>query len=1430
MRRVFTILSILLAFAIYGKTDSVFRANYEKLSSSESKLNFTVPEFKIQTVEKDGVKYSKIVGAGSVVTNDKGYAELPKMSAALQLDETNDVVIKSADGEYTDIQLEYPLLPSRGTIYRNQDPSTIPYEISPKSVVDEWYPRVLAFNEDPYVFRDVRGVNIYTYPVRYNAVKKTLRVYKNLSVNIAEDITKTTNPLTVRPDYVVSEMNNIYKTMFVNYDGSKFTHQIGEFGEILVIYTSRDATVIQPYIEWKRQKGFKVTATQVATGTTVTTTIANAYSANPNILYVQLVGDWADIKSPTYSITTSADPGDPTLGFVAGSDLYPELIIGRFSAESTADVTTQVSKTVNYEKTPDLSGTWYSTALGIGSPDGSGIGDDDEIDYQHIDVIKENKLLPYTYNTVNEAYSYPTATDVANFVNAGTGLINYCGHGDVTYWVTSSYSNTNINASTNGNKLPFIFSVACVNGNFDGTTCFGEAWLRKSGGGAVVGVFATINMPWTQPMVAQDYINDIIVGGYDYATQPGDAAYNPTAADQRTTYGSILMNGSILMLTECGTSDGDAVDTIETWTIFGDASLQVRTDTPTAINNSGSTILIGSYDATITKTTGGAAVAGALVSLYKDGITYSGFTNSSGSVSIAHGFSVGDDVTVTVSGYNLETEQSVMTVTGDIGGTFSINQTSLTYGNVEAGSTSIKTFTITNSHSTETITGSITTPTGYSVAVASKETVKDVKNALNYAVAPSSSKTFNLTFEPTAGQVYSGNVVVTSSDAAHPTQNIAVTGTGTVPEIAISVTSLSASAAPEATDVKNFNISNTGLASLNYSISTNYTSGKDLKASGGPDAYGYKWKDSDEVGGPVYSWVEISGTGTSVTLADDGESSAINIGFPFNFYGVDYPTLVIAANGALSFTATDITYTNASMPGTGAPNALLAPFWDDLNPSAGGNIYYYYDSANSRFIVEYNAIVNYGGTNPNTFEVLLYESGKIVYQYNTMSGTLTSCTIGIENADGTIGSQVVSNAAYLKSNHAIQFQATPEWLTLDNTSGTVAVGKGSVTIQVACSAAGLELGTYTAELTVTSNDIDEPTTVIPVTFVVTDTATPPNIGLSVSTISATAAPEGTDTDSFNINNSGSSDLNYTITKEYVVPKADLTLLTSTFTSSLEGWTTSGSRAFASKTSTSNLDGTPYAYASSNNNNSRTMILTSASFDGTGCSSLYLDFDHRTEIISGYTGTYDVQYSINGTNYTTVYTTTSSVGAWASPNHQRVLLPNISATMYIRFSGTVTGNGSNWSLDNVAVSGPEIETYSWLTINSATSGTVSAAGSNTINITCDAAGLAEGTYNANITVASNDPDEPSKVLPVEFVVAAAFGAPANTSVVTATASEVNLGWDAVSGAALYRIYRSTDPYTGFAQIATTAAGITTYQDTDVLTGNKYFYYITADNGK
>lgn len=624
---------------------------------NEITLDFEIGNFTLENVEKNGVAYSSIDFPVKVTTMEKGFAKLPFVHASVVLPDDGEVSVEVVSEKYRDIKLDHPLLPSRGVIYRNEKPENIPFITDAKSIVNKWYPEEPVKISEPYIIRTVRGANVYVFPFRYNALKRTLRVYTSISVKVKTDTSVSLNPLTENLSSLPASMNSLFKDMFLNYQPRR---SLSEYGEILVIYTPRDASVIQPYVEWKRKKGFKVYTSQVAAGTNVKNIISQFYSNHPSLLYVQLVGDWADIKSDKG--TSANAPMDPVLGCVAGNDNVPDLIIGRFSASSSADVTTQVNKAVNYEKNAEMNGSWYPKGLGIGSGEGSGNGDDGEADYKHIDIIKDNKLLPFTYSTVHEVYQSGSASSVAGYVNSGLSLINYCGHGSSTSWATSGFSNSDINSLSNGSKLPVIISVACVNGQFhNGSDCFAEAWLKKTNGGAVAALMATINQPWQPPMRGQDYMNDLLTGGYNYSSNPGSGT---NVTEGRTTFGSIVFNGLVLMYAESsGSSD---LDTIQTWTIFGDSSLQVRTKAPVAIALSNTSVTPGSaFTTKVTKTSSGAGVHGARVCLQQNDVVFTGVTDSSGDVTINHNFTAGV-VSLSASGFNLETKTTNINLGGSV--------------------------------------------------------------------------------------------------------------------------------------------------------------------------------------------------------------------------------------------------------------------------------------------------------------------------------------------------------------------------------------------------------------------------------------------------------------------------------------------------------------------------------------------------------------------------------------------------------------------------------------------------------------------------------------------------------------------------------------------------------------------------------------------
>ena len=75
------------------------------------------------------------------------------------------------------------------------------------------------------------------------------------------------------------------------------------------------------------------------------------------------------------------------------------------------------------------------------------------------------------------------------------------------------------------------------------------------------------------------------------------------------------------------------------------------------------------------------------------------------------------------------------------------------------------------------------------------------------------------------------------------------------------------------------------------------------QTSGGPDAYGYTWKNSSHTSNPpTYSWVDITTRGDQVTgLADDNVVGPFPLPQGFQYYWYPVSQIWIGSNGYISF-------------------------------------------------------------------------------------------------------------------------------------------------------------------------------------------------------------------------------------------------------------------------------------------------------------------------------------------------------------------------------------------------------------------------------------------------------------------------------------------------------------------------------------------------
>ena len=484
--------------------------------------------------------------------------------------------------EYQEIQ-NINIAPSKGNLLRNVNPDEVPYEFGENYKQDTYYPGQLVKLREPYILRDFRGQVIEIYPIQYNPIQKTMRHYNQITIKITPDGTDNINTLQREnlPQKIDTNYKQIYQKRFINYGMQGRYEPIEEQGNMLIITYDEFRDNMQEYVDWKILKGIPTELVKVSTigdANAIKQYISDYYFEH-GLTFVLLIGDVAQI--PTLQAGYSGS--DPSYTYIVGDDHYPDLFIGRFSAQNTEQLETMVKRSLDYERNPQLGAEWYKKGTGVGSNQGAGIGDEGEADWEHLRILR-TLLMDYTYTVVDELYDgahggedasgNPNPAMVAEALNDGRSIVNYCGHGSPTGWGSSGFSNGDIHNLVNDNMLPYVVCVACNNGEFDSyDECFCEAWQRATNDdtgeptGAIVVTGSTQSMSWAPPMDAQDEFVDLIVGTYE--------------DNVKHTIGGIHFNGVMRMNDNYGSQGYSETDT---WHIFGDPSLEIRTDTPSEMN------------------------------------------------------------------------------------------------------------------------------------------------------------------------------------------------------------------------------------------------------------------------------------------------------------------------------------------------------------------------------------------------------------------------------------------------------------------------------------------------------------------------------------------------------------------------------------------------------------------------------------------------------------------------------------------------------------------------------------------------------------------------------------------------------------------------------------------------------------------------------
>jgi len=474
-----------------------FQKEFSILEKSPYKIKVksSLNKIKTQTVSTVSGNFVELGCQGfTKIYSNPGRPQLPVLNKLIEVPygaeiEVNIVSYNEQTIQLTDKGLVNKIMPVQRSISKSADISEIPF------YYDQAFYQANAFNTAEMVtvtmsgtMRGVRMANMSIAPFRYNPVTNTLKVYNDL---VFEVVFK-------HPDIALTEQmkEKYYSPFFESSLGNMINHKQPTAKDALTKYPVKYVIVslttfqsaLQPFVYWKRQKGFNVIEKYYAsapTTATVKTYIQDLYDAgtasDPAPTFVLLVGDVAQI--PTYTGVADAAHKTDLFFFTmdGSSDYIPDMYYGRFSATTTTHVTNQVNKTLQYEKYTMPKKTYMDTVVMVAGNDSYGN-----------DATYGNGQIYYGttnyFNSAHGMYSFtvydPNNSESAAGANMravlykGVGYANYTAHCGSTGWSEPGFSTSQINSMYNTDKYGLIVGNCCQSNTFNDTECFGEALLR----------------------------------------------------------------------------------------------------------------------------------------------------------------------------------------------------------------------------------------------------------------------------------------------------------------------------------------------------------------------------------------------------------------------------------------------------------------------------------------------------------------------------------------------------------------------------------------------------------------------------------------------------------------------------------------------------------------------------------------------------------------------------------------------------------------------------------------------------------------------------------------------------------------------------------------------------------------------------------------